>query len=131
MTKLTNKAALEAAMFALTYLTEHGENASIHFSNADITEKLNGMVAQLDKRAAAPKPMTKTQKENVGLKEIVMDVLLDAGKAVTVSEIQSMDERLSPAVMANQKVSALLRQLVAEGKVVKETANRKTVFRAA
>ena len=130
MTKLTNKVALETAMVALTMLTERDENASTNFSNAEIAEKLNGMIAQLEKRADAPKRPTKTQQENVGHKAVVQEVLVAAGKALTVSELQAMDERLSSVNMSNPKVAALLRMLVSDGVAVKETSGRKTVFRA-
>lgn len=126
MTKLTNKAALESAIFALTYLTQHGENASIHFPNSEITEKLNGMIAQLDKRAAAPKAPTKAQRENADLAEIVRDVLAAAGQPLTITEIMRGDERL--AALSNQKVTAVVRSMgEAIAKVPDKRVNRFTL----
>lgn len=75
------------------------------------------------KKSGSRKP-TAQQKENEGFKENILDVLTDEGK--TVSEIIAMSDDLSG--LTNQRVSALLRQLVLAGKVVKTKEGKKSLF---
>ena len=58
---------------------------------------------------------------------MVAEVLADAGKALTVTEIMQADNRFTG--LSNQKVSAVLRGM--GDRVVKATENRKSVFRLA
>ncbi len=68
---------------------------------------------------------TATQKANEGVKEEILAVLSD--EAVTVTEIvKTLD-----ADYTNQKISALLRQLIADGKVEKVVDKRKSLFKLA
>ncbi len=68
---------------------------------------------------------TATQKANEGIKEEILAVLSD--EAVTVTEIVKSLE----ADYTNQKISALLRQLIADGKVEKVVDKRKSLFKLA
>ena len=79
---------------------------------------------ELLEKKAANKKATKTQEENVATKQIIVDNLTFEGS--TVSELQTRNDVL--AGMSNQKVSALLRQLVEEGKVVKTVDKKKSYF---
>lgn len=76
----------------------------------------------LDKKAANKKP-TKAQVANEDVKARILGVLTAEGQTVT-----DILAALSDASLSNQKVSALLRQMVADGKVVKGTDKRKSVF---
>lgn len=76
----------------------------------------------------ATKGETKTQKENLALKETIVAELAKTGKAVTISELQAESEVMDS--YSNQKLSALLRQLVADGLVEKATVKGKTYFKA-
>lgn len=68
---------------------------------------------------------TATQRANEGVKEEILAVLSD--EAVTVTEIvKTLD-----ADYTNQKISALLRQLIADGKVEKVVDKRKSLFKLA
>ncbi len=68
---------------------------------------------------------TATQKENVGIKDAILEVLAE-GSALTVTEIvKALDGDFT-----NQKVSALVRQLVADGKVERFEEKRKAYFKA-
>ena len=89
----------------------------------DLVEFAKGRIAVLDKKASAKKP-TKVQEENEVLKGIILDTLTNEG--VTVSELQAKRDELFG--FSNQKVSSLLRQLVAEGKVVKTVDKKKSFF---
>ena len=53
---------------------------------------------------------TKTQKENETIKEKIVETLRDLGKYVTITEIQNANVELG--TYSNQKISALLKQLV-------------------
>ena len=68
---------------------------------------------------------TATQRANEGVKEEILAVLSD--EAVTVTEIVKSLE----ADYTNQKISALLRQLIADGKVEKVVDKRKSLFKLA
>lgn len=91
----------------------------------DLVEFAEGRIAILDKKKGSSK-MTKTQEENVAIKAILAEVVGTFAEGATVSEILKSDDRL--ADFSNQKVSALLRQLVDEGKVVKTTDKKKSIF---
>ena len=97
--------------------------------------KVNGltdeMVAFLEKeRDATAKrnarkstSLTKTQKENVGLKDDIVAFLNDVESA-TATEVGTA------IGVTVQRASALLRQLIAEGKVEKNTEKRVSHFSA-
>ena len=121
MTKLTKKVALSLAIAAL-----NGEALSTEFTTADVVAKLNEMVVQLDKKTGAEKPMTEQQKQNLGYKTDLLAVLAD-GKARTATELMK-EVPTFPEDMSNQRVSQLLRQLILDGKVKKETVKGKTLF---
>ena len=75
-------------------------------------------VALLDKKALASKTnKSKTQKENEPIKEQIVNALRLFGRAVTISELIKEGEKMSG--YSCQKLSALLSQLVKEGRVVR------------
>lgn len=70
---------------------------------------------------------TATQKANEGIKDVIVDVLGANGGQMTVTEIvKTIDGDFT-----NQKISALLRQLIADGKVEKVVDKRKSYFKVA
>ena len=74
------------------------------------------------------KGMTTTQKANEEVQAVIADVLAETGEKMTVTEMLA-DERLSG--FTNQKISALLRQMVEAGKVVKTIEGKKAHFAVA
>ena len=76
----------------------------------------------LDKKSANKKP-SKNQEANEALKAVVLDTLTADG--VTVSQLLKANKAF--ADISNQKMSAMLRQLVEAGKVVK-TVDKKTAL---
>lgn len=70
---------------------------------------------------------TATQKANEGVKDAIVDVLVANGEQMTVSEIVKVID----GDYTNQKISALLRQLIADGKVEKVVDKRKSFFKVA
>ena len=76
------------------------------------------------KRTGSSKP-TKRQTENEGIKARILEVVSDEG--MTAGEIVAA---LDIEGMTNQRVSALLRQLVLAEQVRKETVKGKSLFYA-
>ena len=74
------------------------------------------------KRSTASKP-TKRQVENEALKGRIAEILSDEGQTVTAILGELGDEGLT-----NQRVSALLRQMVASGTAQKEMVKGKAMF---
>ena len=83
--------------------------------NAEMVAFIDHEIELLDKKASNKKA-TKTQEANVGIKSAILAVL-EGGKSMTVTEMQGASAELGE--LSNQKVSALVRQLVESGKVVK------------
>ena len=93
-------------------------------------EFIDKKIAQLE-RKNDNRGMTATQKANEELKAIIVENLTSLDKAVTISEIQANDERLQTIngePISNQKMSALLNQLVKANVVVKTTEKKKAYF---
>lgn len=89
----------------------------------DIVDFAEDRIAMLDRKAGTRKP-TKTQVENEGYKAELATVLTAEG--ATVTEIMGRSTTLS--ALSNQRVSALLRLMIAEGKVVKTVEGKKSLF---
>ena len=83
--------------------------------NAEMVAFIDHEIALLDKKASNKKA-TKTQEANIGIKSTILAVL-EGAKPMTVTEMQGASTELGE--LSNQKVSALVRQLVEAGKVVK------------
>ena len=116
-TKTTNRTAL---VYALDHLPD---------APADVREKWQKMIDQLDKKNAAPKKLTAQQEKNEVVKADVLDFLLDhEGEGFTVSDLL----KSVPACEgdSNQHVSALMRALVLAGAVERFTEKRRTYCRA-
>lgn len=113
MTKKITKREVINAMLAVDVIS----------ANEDFKAYLENELALLD-RKAGNKKATKTQVENEGFKEEILNVLATEG--ATVTEIQAKSEVLGG--LSNQRVSALLRQLVNDGKAVKTVNGKKSLF---
>lgn len=71
---------------------------------------------------------TKTQKENETIKEKIVETLKGLGKYATITEIQEANAELSE--YSNQKISALLKQLVDSQVIDKMIDKKKAYFKA-
>ena len=71
---------------------------------------------------------TKTQKENETIKEKIVETLRNLGKYVTITEIQNANVELG--TYSNQKISALLKQLVDNKEIEKVIDKKKAYFKA-
>ena len=99
-------------------------NEEVVKANPTYVAYLENELALLNKKASNKKA-TKTQEENVGIKATILEVLATIGSG-TVTDIQNGNAELS--ALSNQKVSALVRQLVESGKVVKTVEKKKSIF---
>ena len=97
-------------------------------SNPVLSEFIAHELELLAKKNTSEKKPTAVQVANEGLKQTIMDVLNENGGLMTVTDIQKSCEEL--AVLSNQKVSALIRQLKDDGKVEKVEDKRKSYFKA-
>lgn len=95
--------------------------------NADEVAFIDHELELLAKKNASggERKPTATQKANEGIKDEILSVM--SADAVTVTEIV----KSLAGDYTNQKVSALLRQLIADGKVEKVVDKRKSLFKLA
>lgn len=96
-------------------------------ANDELAEKLTALKESVSKKSTSKsnKPNAK-QRANEEIKEKLMEILFaEPTRLFTISEICKLytDEELS-----NQKVSSLIRQLVAEDKVKRTEDKRKAYF---
>ena len=81
--------------------------------------------------------VTKTQVENAKVAEMLIAELAKIGKAVTITDLMNMSDTVkgyrleNGNPLSNQKISAILKQQVDTGKVVKVTDKKKSIFSVA
>ena len=103
-------------------LIEIVEGANVDNSE-EIVNFLNNEIKLLNKKSNVK---TKTQKENEVLMEIVFNTLVEVRKPMTVSELMSANEEVG--AMSNQKVSALLKKLKEDERVIRVEDKKKAYF---
>lgn len=113
-------------MEKMTYVKALEVAVNCEALSAEVREKLEALKVQQEKRNSGEKKPTKVQQANVAVKAHVVEVLSGLGKPVTVSELMQADAELG--AMSNQKVSALLSQMVKSGEVVRSEEKRKAYF---
>lgn len=69
---------------------------------------------------------TKTQLENEGYKEVILEALATADKPMTISELMEYADGLEG--LKNQRVSALMTQLKNANKVIRTEEKKKAYF---
>ena len=97
-------------------------------SNQELVEKLTKMKEQFEKKnnsSTGSKKLTKTQIENEEIKAQILEVMTSEPKAI--KELQAENESL--AEYTNQKLSALLKQLVGGYKVERVEEKRVAKFK--
>lgn len=105
--------------------------ASVNADNTEIVDFCNHEIELLNNRKNTSKTsLTATQKENVKIKAMILNVLADSDDPMTVTELLN-SETLKPFGYSNQKISALLKQLKDENEVEKITDKKKTYFTVA
>lgn len=79
----------------------------------------------LDKKRSRKGGATKTQKENMALKKRILATITELNKPMSPTDILTVSEFEE---YSNQKISALLNQLVKEGTLTKAKDGSRTVF---
>ena len=98
-------------------------------TNDDLEKQfIEGEIALLEKKNSAEKKPTKTQVENTGIKGAILDYMVE-GTRYTVTEIIKGCGECND--LSNQRVSALLRQMVSDGSINRVEDKRKTYFEIA
>jgi predicted transcriptional regulator len=111
---MTKRENFEALLTILDSETARGEDVS------ELVNFVVGEITLIDKRKNAPRKPTQAQRENVRIKQDIFDALTDAEAPLRASAIATEVEQ------SVQKVTALLRQLVAD-KLVERIENKKVV----
>lgn len=112
MTKVTYVSALEVVL--------NGEPMT-----DEVREKLEALKASIAKKNTAERKPTATQTANEGFKVAILNGL-ESGKAYTITDIIKSVDAVSE--LSNQRVSAIVRQLVESGSLVREEVKRKAYF---
>lgn len=109
--KMTNRKALEWVL----------ENCDL---SADVEEKVKGMIEALIRKNGAERKPTAVQLENEKFKALILAIV--GAKGMTVTDIIKAVPEFEG--FSNQKVSALVRQLKEEGKLVKTVEKGRSFF---
>ena len=99
--------------------------ATVNADNAEIVDFCKHEIELLSRKSAS-KGLTKVQKENEGIMDLILVALAELGTPVTVTELIAGGKGLEG--LTNQKVSALLRKLVDTNKVTKSIEGKKAKF---
>lgn len=98
-------------------------------ANQGLVDFINHELELLDKKSAShTTAKTANQKANEEIKTKIVDALVQLGKS-TISELQAGSEEM--AEYSNQKLSALLKQLVDSKAVVRTMDKKKAYFEVA
>lgn len=116
--KMTNAMALEIALEVMKETDAE--------KYAEVIEKLDKMLVQVNKKSSANRKPTATQLENESLKEKIVEYLVNTGSKFTVSELMKEVENLKE--LSNQRVTSLVTSLCGEGKVNRIVEKRKAYF---
>ena len=90
--------------------------------NEEVKTKLTALQASIAKKNSAVRKPTATQTANAGFK-VAIENGMELGKKYTITDlIKSISEL---ADLSNQRVSAIVRQMVESGTIVREEIKRK------
>lgn len=92
---------------------------------ADMVAFIDHELELLAKKNSADKKPTATQKENVAIKSAILEEMAD-NRLYTISEMQK--EISVCAELSNQRVSAIVRQMVVDGHITRTEDKRKAYF---
>lgn len=120
--KLTNKKALEIAIKAI----DVSGFSTNDFKTDEIIEKLEKMLAQVEKKSGGEKKPTARQEENKKLEKIILDYLTSQTESKTVTDIMKEIPELNE--MTNQRVSYLVKSLKDDRLIDKEIKKGRSYF---
>lgn len=93
--------------------------------NSEVKEKLEALKASIAKKNSAERKPTATQTANDGFKVAILRGM-EVGKGYTITDLMKSIEEI--ADLSNQRVSAIVRQMVENGDVTREEIKRKAYF---
>ena len=93
-------------------------------NDTELVAFIDHEIELLTKKNSAKKKPTKNQVENVAIKETILNALTET--PTTISDLMANCVELKG--LTNQRVSALITQLVNDNKVVRTTEKRKAYF---
>ena len=117
------KKATKREIFNAIKARLNGEETS--FTPDEMIAAMDHELELLDKKSANKK-MTKTQEENVTLREVVFDTLKASKVPMTVSEVIKANATLNG--LSTQRVSPMLKSLEKDGRVAKTADKKRTVY---
>ena len=97
--------------------------------NEELVKFINHELELLAKKNSAEKKPTAVQIANENIKEVILDTLKENGGMMTISEMQKASAELGE--LSNQRISALIRQLINDEKVIRVEEKRKAYFKIA
>ena len=97
-------------------------------ANDELVKFIEHELELLAKKNSSEKKPTAVQVANEGIKSVIIETLAENGKMMTISEIQKVNAELGE--LSNQRISALVRQLMNDEKVVRVEEKRKAYFKA-
>ena len=103
----------------------YNELLNVVKGNDELVNFIKHEIELLEKKASSKTP-SKTQIENESIKETIKNILTESVKPMTITDIQTQSTKL--AELSNQKMSALLTQLVNENVVVRTVDKKKAYF---
>lgn len=98
---------------------------AIEKCDGEVAEKLTALKASIAKKNSAERKPTATQTANEGYKTAILEGM-EADKAYTITDLMKSVEAI--AELSNQRVSAIVRQMVEAGSVTREEIKRKAYF---
>ena len=93
--------------------------------NAEAKAKLTALQASIAKKNSAERKPTATQTANAGFKVAIKNGM-ELGKKYTITDLMKNISELTD--LSNQRVSAIVRQMVESGTLVREEIKRKAYF---
>lgn len=112
-------------MEKMTYSVALNSAISCDALSAEVREKLSALLTQIEKKSSAERKPTATQTANAGYKAEILSAM-ESAKGYTISELIKAVPAISE--LSNQRVSAIVRQLVSEGALTREEIKRKAYF---
>lgn len=100
------------------------EGASVE-NKDEVLAFIGHEIELIENRSSSKKP-TKTQKENVGIMELIKTALFEVAKPVTITELLASNAEL--AQYTPQKISALIKQMKDRGEVIRTEEKKKAYF---
>ena len=124
---MANKKMTMTAQYEAIKALLNGETVE-NYSVEKAVEFIDGRIAQVAKKNApgGERKLTKTQLENEGTKGVILEVLSNVTEPVTIADMQKLSTALG--ALSNQKITALVSQLVKADAIVRTEEKGKAYF---